>query len=165
MDATDLLDPVDIAILRELQSDGRLPNKTLAQRVGIAPSTCLDRTARLQRLGVITGFLARIDPASIGRNVQALLAIQFQAHSRALVGPFVEFVRGLPETRALHHLTGGDDYLVHVSCADTADLQRLVLEFTARVEVGRVQTQLIFESWEGGPQVPASPVVRRRASR
>jgi len=46
---------VDIAILRELQLDGRLPNKTLAERVGIAPSTCLDRVARLQRLGVIAG--------------------------------------------------------------------------------------------------------------
>jgi DNA-binding Lrp family transcriptional regulator len=153
-DASDLLDAVDIALLRELQVDGRISNKVLAERVRIAPSTCLDRTARLQQLGVITGFRATVSSTAIGNSVRALLAIQFQAHSLSLVDPFVEFVRGLPETRALMHVSGIDDFLVQVSCKDTADLQRLVLEFTARREVGRVHTNLVFESWEGGPQVP-----------
>jgi hypothetical protein len=72
------------------------------------------------------------------------------------------FVRGLPEIRVLLHLTGGDDFLVHVLRTDTADLQRLVLEFTARREVGRVHTHLVFESWEGSPQVPLPGSGRRR---
>jgi len=162
LDMSDRLDAVDVALLRELQLDGRATNKVLADRVGIAPSTCLDRTARLQRLGVITGFRATVSPAAIGKGVEALLAIQFQAHSLPLVDPFVEFVRGLPETLVLLHLTGGDDFLVHVLCADTADLQRLVLDFTARREVGRVHTNLVFESWEGSPQVPLPGAGRRR---
>ncbi|MFD4668902.1 Lrp/AsnC family transcriptional regulator [Lentzea sp. NPDC058450] len=161
-DVTDLLDSVDVAILRELQLDGRLTNKVLAARVGVAPSTCLDRTARLHRLGVITGYHAAVSPAAIGNGVQALLAIQFQAHSLPLVDPFVDFVLGLPEVRSLLHVTGGDDFLVQVSCKNTADLQRLVLSFTARREVGRVQTHLVFESWEGGPQVPLPGSGRRR---
>lgn len=153
-DASGHLDPVDVAIIRELQRDGRVANKALAERVGIAPSTCLDRTARLQRLGVITGFQATVSAAALGKGVEALLAIQFRAHARSLVDPFVAFARALPETRALHHITGGDDFLVHVWCTDAADLRRLVLEFTARREVGRVQTHLVFESWNGGPQLP-----------
>jgi DNA-binding Lrp family transcriptional regulator len=153
-ESRDLLDTVDTAILRELQLDGRIPNKALAERVGIAPSTCLDRTARLQRLGVITGFHAEVSPAAIGRGVEALLAVQFLAHKRPLVDPFIDFARSLPETRVLLHLTGDDDFLVHVCCTDAADLRRLVLEFTARREVGRVHTNLIFESWEGSPQLP-----------
>jgi DNA-binding Lrp family transcriptional regulator len=155
-DSLDLLDATDAAILRALQLDGRIPNKTLAERVGIAPSTCLDRTARLQRLGVITGFQAKVSPAAIGRSVEALLAIQFLAHKLHLVEPFVDFARSLPETRVLLHVTGNDDFLVHVCCTNTADLQRLVLKFTARREVGRVHTHIIFESWEGSPQLPAS---------
>ncbi|MHA6765638.1 Lrp/AsnC family transcriptional regulator [Streptacidiphilus sp. PAMC 29251] len=160
-DSRDLLDTVDTAILRELQLDGRIPNKALAARVGIAPSTCLDRTARLQRLGVVTGFRATVSPGAIGRGVEALLAIQFLAHKQPLVNPFIGFARSLPETRLLLHVTGSDDFLVHVNCADTADLRRLVLEFTARREVGRVHTQLIFESWQGGPQLPPTGNDRR----
>ncbi|TCO60479.1 Lrp/AsnC family transcriptional regulator [Actinocrispum wychmicini] len=148
-------DSVDVAILRILQSDGRIANKDLAAAVGVAPSTCLDRVARLRRAGVITGYLAEVDAASMGRTVDALLAVQVQPHSRGVVDPFVAHVLALPETRAVHHVTGVDDFIVHVSCGSTRDLQRLVLdEFTTRPEVGRVQTHLIFGSWRGGPLLP-----------
>ncbi|MFD7552687.1 Lrp/AsnC family transcriptional regulator [Streptomyces sp. NPDC059578] len=149
-----ILDSIDQALLRELQNDGRLPNKTLAQRVGVAPSTCLARTQRLMESGVIKGFRAQVSAAAIGRQVQAVLAVQFIAHSRPLVDPFVAWARKRPETLALHHVTGAFDFLVHAACRDTEDLQQLVLEFTARREVGRVETHLVFGSWSGGPLIP-----------
>lgn len=150
-------DSVDVAILRILQIDGRIANKDLAAAVGVAPSTCLDRVARLRRAGVITGYSAEVDAASMGRTVDALLAVQVQPHSRGVVDPFLRHVLGLPETRAVHHVTGVDDFIVYVSCGSTSDLQRLVLdEFTARPEIGRVQTHLIFGSWRGGPLLPYS---------
>lgn len=149
------LDAVDVAILRLLQNDARIANKDLAAAVGVAASTCLDRVARLRRAGVIAGYTARVAPEAVGRAIQALLAVRVQPHARALVEPFVTHVLALPETRALHHVTGGDDFIVHVACGSTADLQRLVLdEFTARHEVARVETHLIFSTWHGGPLVP-----------
>jgi DNA-binding Lrp family transcriptional regulator len=149
------LDSTDAAILRELQNDGRLANKELAARVGVAPSTCLDRVARLRQAGVITGFAATVAPQALGRAIQALLAVQVQPHARPLVDPFVAHVLDQPETIALHHITGGEDFVVHVACATTEDLQRLVLDqFTARREVARVETHLIFSSWTGGPVLP-----------
>jgi DNA-binding Lrp family transcriptional regulator len=151
----DTLDSIDVAILRLLQNDGRLANKALANAVGIAPSTCLDRVARLRRAGVITGYTAQVNPEAVGRPIEALLAVQVQPHSRSLVDPFLAHVLALPETRAIHHITGGDDFIVHVACGSTSDLQRLVLdEYTARREVGRVQTHLIFSTWQGGPLLP-----------
>ena len=41
--STPPLDEVDRAILAVLAADGRLPNNALAERVGVAPSTCLAR--------------------------------------------------------------------------------------------------------------------------
>jgi DNA-binding Lrp family transcriptional regulator len=151
------LDPVDLHILRLLQNDARTTYRDLAAAVGVAPSTCLDRVARLRRAGVILGHRLRLDPAKVGRGLQALLLVQVRPHRRELIGPFVDRIRGLPESRALFHLTGPDDYLVHVAVADTADLQRLVLdEFTSRREVARVETRLIFQQWECGPLLPPS---------
>jgi DNA-binding Lrp family transcriptional regulator len=67
----------------------------------------------------------------------------------------VDRIRALPESRTVFHLTGPDDYLVHVAVADMADLQRLVLdEFTSRREVARVETRLIFQQWDCGPLLP-----------
>lgn len=110
---------------------------------------------RLRRSGVILGHELRLDPAKLGRGLEALLSVQLRPHRRELVGPFVERIRALPESRSLFHLAGPDDYLVHVAVADTADLQRLVLdEFTSRREVARVETRLIFQQWSCGPLLP-----------
>ncbi|WP_329015256.1 Lrp/AsnC family transcriptional regulator [Streptomyces sp. NBC_00690] len=149
------LDPVDLRILRLLQNDARTTYRDLAADVGIAASTCLDRVARLRRSGVILGHRLALDPARLGRGLQALLSVQVRPHRRELISTFVERIRALPESRALFHLTGPDDYLVHVAVADTADLQRLVIdEFTSRPEVARVETRLIFQQWECGPLLP-----------
>ncbi|MFD0024254.1 Lrp/AsnC family transcriptional regulator [Streptomyces sp. NPDC058382] len=151
------LDTVDLHILRLLQNDARTTYRELAAEVGVAPSTCLDRVTRLRRTGVILGHQLRLDPARLGRGLEALLSVQVRPHRRELIGPFVERIRTLPESRALFHLAGPDDYLVHVAVADTADLQRLVLdEFTSRREVARVETRLIFQQWECGPLLPPS---------
>ncbi|MER5377672.1 Lrp/AsnC family transcriptional regulator [Streptomyces sp. NPDC002553] len=153
-----VLDPVDLQLLRLLQNDARTTYRDLAAQVGLAPSTCLDRVTRLRRSGVILGHQLRLDPAKLGRGLQALLSVQVRPHRRELVGPFVERVRALPEALTVFHLTGPDDYLVHVAVADMADLQRLVLdEFTARREVARVETRLIFQRWDCGPLLPPGP--------
>jgi DNA-binding Lrp family transcriptional regulator len=150
-----ILDSVDAAILRLIQKDGRIANKDLAAAVGIAPSTCLDRVARLRRTGVITGWTAEIDAPAVGRPIEALLAVQVQPHARPLVDPFVAHVRAQPEVRALHHVTGPYDFVVHVACGSSQDLQRLVLDaFTARPEVARMETHLIFQTWKGEPLPP-----------
>ncbi|MFC0544386.1 Lrp/AsnC family transcriptional regulator [Kutzneria chonburiensis] len=148
------LDPVDLAILRELQNDARTTNKELAAAVGIAPSTCLDRVARLRSTGVILGTALRVDASALGRPLQALLFIRVQPH-RGVLEPFVKHALEQPETRAVFHLTGADDFMVHVAAAGASDLQRLVLDqFTARPEVALVHTTLIFQQWEGGPLLP-----------
>lgn len=104
---------------------------------------------------MILGHQLRLDPAKLGRGLEALLSVQVRPHRRELVGPFVERIRVLPESRTVFHLTGPDDYLVHVAVADMADLQRLVLdEFTSQREVARVETRLIFQQWDCGPLLP-----------
>lgn len=156
------LDPIDLQILRLLQNDARTTYRDLAAEIGVAPSTCLDRVTRLRRSGVILGHRLALDPARLGRGLQALLSVQVRPHRRELIGPFVERIRALPESLALFHLTGPDDYLVHVAVTDMADLQRLVLdEFTSQREVARVETRLIFQQWECGPLLPPAPPAGR----
>jgi len=151
------LSSVEVRILRLLQNDARMTNRRLADAVGLAPSTCLERVRRLRDAGVIVGSGLRVDPAAMGRPVGAFLFIRVRPHRRALVAPFIEHARAQPETRAVYHLTGPDDYLVQVAATSVEDLQRLVLdEFTARPEVVSVQTTLIFRHWDGGPLLPPS---------
>lgn len=155
MTASVELSTVDLEILRILQNDSRVTNKELAAAVCIAPSTCLDRVNRLRTTGVISGQRATVDAAKLGRPLEAFLFVQVRPHRRPLVAPFIEHLLAQPEVRAVYHLTGPDDFLAHVATTSAGDLQRLVLdELTARDEVARMHTNLVFQHWAGGPLLP-----------
>lgn len=150
------LDAIDLAILAELQNDARLPNKDLAERLGVAPSTALERVRSLRRRGIITAFRAQVDVARLGRPLQALLALRVRPHTKQLVDPLRSFVLGLPETITLFHVAGPQDFLVHVAVADAEHLHRLVLEkFLVRQEIIHLETTLIFKTENQQVQRPS----------
>lgn len=140
------LDRIDHELLVALQKNARITNKELAARVGLAPSTCLERVRRLRARGVIRGFHADVDPAALGRSIEAIIVVRLRQHSRALVDAFRAHVLALSETVSLFHVGGAEDYLVHVAVDGTDHLRDLVLDgFTVRPEVAHVETSVIFE--------------------
>jgi DNA-binding Lrp family transcriptional regulator len=146
MKTSDHLDRIDFAIVGVLQKNARTPNNRLAEIVGVAPSTCLERVRRLSRLGVLRGYHADVGPAWLGIGLEAMIAVRLRQHSRDLVDAFREYVVELPEVRGVFHVTGGDDFLVHVAVRDSDHLRDLALDsFTTRPEVDHIQTRLIFQ--------------------
>ena len=111
------LDDIDRAILAELAADGRLPNNALAERVGVAPSTCLTRTRALRECGAIRGFHAEVDPAALGLPLQALVSVRLTAHERAAVDAFRARSVRLPGVVSVFHVAGAEDYVLHVRAA------------------------------------------------
>ncbi|WP_412069540.1 Lrp/AsnC family transcriptional regulator [Rubrivirga sp. IMCC43871] len=139
------LDEIDRAIVTRLQQNARISNKELAAAVGVAPSTALARTRRLEETGVLVGYHAEVSAEAVGAGLQAMIGIALRRHQRALVEAFEAHVLGLPEVVQLFHTTGASDYLVHVAVRDTAHLRALALEaFTERPEVARIETALLF---------------------
>ncbi len=62
------LDRIDFDILGLLQKNARMTNKDLAESVGVAPSTCLERVRRMVDSGAIRGFHADVDPAALAKT-------------------------------------------------------------------------------------------------
>ena len=148
------MDRTDFDILSVLQNNARLSNKELAGRIGLAPSSCLERVRRLRQSGVLRGFHADVAPAALGIRMEALIAVRLRQHSRASIDSFLAHLRGLPELIAFFHLAGADDFLVHVGVRDADHLRDLALDaFSARPEVGHIETSLIFSS-ERRPHLP-----------
>ena len=144
--ADTVLDRIDFELLSALQKNARLSNKELAARVQLAPSSCLERVRRLERLGVFRGFHAEVEPHALGIALQALVFVRLARHSRDKVRAFREHALGLAETVALFHVTGEYDFLVHVAVRDADHLRDLALDaFTTRTEVAQMETHLIFE--------------------
>ncbi|HEV2875206.1 MAG TPA: Lrp/AsnC family transcriptional regulator [Thermoleophilaceae bacterium] len=156
---------MDRWLLRELQNDARQTNKALAGKVGVAPSTCLERIRELRARGVITGFRAEVDPAAIGRPMEAILSLQQRGSHRQATEALLADGAGLPETVRVMALTGTTDFIIHVAVRDMNHLRDLVWGLIERPEVGRVQSSLVFARAEGPGLEPLEPVRRspRRA--
>ena len=144
------IDAIDRTILEALSEDARLPNSRLAERVGLAPSTCLARVRALRTAGVLQGFHAEIDLAALGRPLQAMVAVRLAVHNREQIETFTTAVRNLPGVLTVFHLAGATDYLVWLAAADAQDLREFVVDHLAtHPAVAHAETSLIYEHRRG----------------
>jgi DNA-binding Lrp family transcriptional regulator len=140
------LDRIDTDIIRELQIDARLSNKELAARVGLAPSSCLERVRKLQQQGVLRGYHAEVDATALGVELGAMISIRLRQHSRDLVEGFQRYALSLPEVSAVCYLAGPTDFVIQVGVRDSNQLRDLILErISTRDEVEHIETAIIFE--------------------
>ncbi|MCO5999503.1 Lrp/AsnC family transcriptional regulator [Actinoallomurus rhizosphaericola] len=141
------LDDVDRAILRELENDGRMSMRTLAERVSVSRSNVYARVERLVAEGVITGFTARIDPVRAGLGTAAYVLLTIEQHS------WREVTARLREVPYIEHLAfvGGDvDLVMLVRTPDNVTLRDVVLaRIHALPGIRSTRTWLIFDEAAG----------------
>lgn len=115
------LDEIDHRLIGLLQDDDRLPVAELGKILGVAPSTLNDRIRRLIKLGIITGFHARVDAEKLGLD---LLAFVFVGWSDPTTEQrFLAAIAKAPEVQEAHHVTGSWNYLIKVRLKTTRDLE------------------------------------------
>ena len=146
------LDDTDRAILRTLAEDARVSNKELAERVGVAQSTCLARVRALRERGVIRGYHADVDPRALGHDLQAMISIRLQPDARRRMASFTESLVAREEVLEVYFVAGANDFLVHVATASTDALRRFVADALNRNRaIAGTETYLIFEHTRARP--------------
>ncbi|MBU3995567.1 MAG: Lrp/AsnC family transcriptional regulator [Actinobacteria bacterium] len=139
------LDEVDRLIVEELQLNGRMTNAELAERVGIAASTCVARVRSLVSRRVITGFTAQVDPGVIGMTLQVLVSVSIRSGARQRISEFMEEIRGLPEVMQLYFLGGVEDFIIHLAARDSDHVRDFVMEhLSAHPAVSSTRTSIVF---------------------
>jgi DNA-binding Lrp family transcriptional regulator len=140
------LDDVDRRLLHELAEDARLPNNTLAERVGIAPSTCSLRVRRLRDLGAIRGFYTDIAPEALGLPIHAMVSVRLRPAARARIGDYTARLAALPGVLNVYFLAGSVDFLIQV-VADSPDALRdfVTRHLSASQEFDWTETSLVFD--------------------
>ncbi len=90
------LDKYDIAILHELQADGRLTNAELAQRVGLSAAPCWRRVRALEDGGFIVGYRAEINRRKIGLGVLAFVRLFAERNAANSIRELGQAIAALP---------------------------------------------------------------------
>jgi Lrp/AsnC family transcriptional regulator, leucine-responsive regulatory protein len=140
------LDRTDRELLRGLQTEGRISNTELAQRAGLSQSACLRRVQRLEELGVIEGYGARLSAAALGKSDTVYIEITLTSQSEAVLDAFERAVAASPDILECHLMAGDYDYLLRVAVADTADYERLHRkQLAAFPHVARIRSHFVLK--------------------
>jgi Lrp/AsnC family transcriptional regulator, leucine-responsive regulatory protein len=149
------LDQTDWRILAELQEDGRLSYKQLARRVNLSPPAVADRVRRLEESGVIGGYRAQIDPATVGLPLQAFIQMRCQS-GRCLLKTSTD--RDYPEITEIHKLTGSFCSMLRVRAASMRHFEGLLERLG---EHGEMTTHVVLSTqYQGRPVEPPAPDTR-----
>jgi Lrp/AsnC family leucine-responsive transcriptional regulator len=148
-----MLDQVDRRILVALQEDGRMPNKEIANRVGLAPSATSERLRKLRDRGIIAQFETRLDAIKLGYNVTAFVFVQTnEIASGKSAG---EALSAIAEAQEVFNVAGEDCYLVKVRVKDTQSLGQLLRDKIGSIpEVMSTRSTIVMESFKESRCLP-----------
>jgi len=114
------IDAINSRILLVLESDGRITNAELAQKVGLSPSACLRRVQELERCGLIKGYRAVLDRSRMGAAITVFVMVGLSGHLKKHARAFEQAMAGAPEVRECHNVTGAIEYILRVEVSDLA---------------------------------------------
>lgn len=140
------MDRIDHNILDILQRDASIRNVELAERVGLAPSSCLRRVRQLWDKGIITGSIILTDDEKMGRNIKALVSVHLANHNQDI---FQNWMTSLAQEDAVtqaYSVSGESDAVIFLSLANMKEFQELSQRiFTGNPNVTQFFTQFILE--------------------
>ncbi|MCI4368266.1 MAG: Lrp/AsnC family transcriptional regulator [Thermoplasmata archaeon] len=161
MSQTSRLDPLDRGILEELNVDARRSHREIAQRLKVSPTTVSSRLARLERDGVIRGYIPILDDELLGWDLWATIGIRI---SKGRLREVEERLARDPRAYAIYDLTGEWDALVIARFRDRRDLDRFVKHALQDPYVERTSTQVVLNRVKEDRRVPVGPLRGERSA-
>ena len=155
------IDSTDRAILGALQPNGRLSNVELAAHVNLSPSACLRRVKALEEAGVLRGYRARVDPASVGLPDNVFVSVGLASQDKEDLDAFEDAVRRVPEVMECYLMTGDFDYLLRVVAAGASDYERIHRNHLTRLPaVARIHSSFALRVVQDSAGLPLDRVER-----
>lgn len=149
------LDELDLAILRELQVDGRISKAELARRYHLSPPAIHGRINQLEEKGYIRQYVTVLDREKLGYDLLCLISITTQVHQFEEVEQVRARVAALPEVLECHHVTGEFDYVLKVVVRNRKELEGFVVNrLTPIPGISRIHTCLVLAEVKSSAALP-----------
>ncbi|MEI7625157.1 MAG: Lrp/AsnC family transcriptional regulator [Actinomycetota bacterium] len=153
--AADLLDDSDREILSLLLVNARATVADIARQVPLSATAIKRRIARLEELGVITGYTVQIDFAKLGWGIEAFAEIRFTGTTHP--DDMREVASSEPEVLAVFTTAGDHDALVWIRTRDVAHLTSVIAALRSHSQVIGTRTQMILASYVKSDWQPHFP--------
>lgn len=121
-----MLDAFDRKLLVALQSDARLTNGEVADKIGLSASQCSRRRTRLEDAGIITGYQTSANREALGLSITSIVAVSLAAHDIYSASRLEAMFQKHPNILEVHQMTGDMDYYLKVVTKDLNELSEFI---------------------------------------
>lgn len=150
------LDKIDLAILTLLQSQGKLSNQELAEKVGLSASPCSRRVKAMEESGYIAGYATLLSAEHFNLSLTAYVQVRLEKHSQVILESFEDTIAGYDEVQECCLLTGSDsDYQLKVLVADMKEFKVFLLEkLTTHPHISGIKSSFVLKHVKNQTSIP-----------
>lgn len=134
------LDKVDKMILSILQKEAKMPLKEIAEKVFLSIPAVSARIDKMEKEGIIKGYQAQVDPASLGYHIKAFIHLEVPPEDKPVFYPFVKSFKNVIECNCV---TGDYSMVLEVLFPGTVELDQFIGELQ---QFGRTKTLIVFST-------------------
>lgn len=139
------MDEIDKKILIELQSNARLTNQELADRVALSPSPCLRRVRELEKKGIIRGYHTSVDQEACGLPINVFVLVKLEKPTEENMRDFEHHIALIDEVIECFLMTGNHDYLLHVVSESLKSYEQFIRkELTRLPNIASIESSFAF---------------------
>lgn len=123
------IDSFDAKLLTLMQQNNRLTIQELGQRVGLSPSACQRRLARLRSEGVIIADVSVLDARRVGKPLIMVIEVTLEREEPVATKQFKDAMRKNPKVMQCYYVTGQTDFVLLVAMRDMEEFDEFITEF------------------------------------
>jgi DNA-binding Lrp family transcriptional regulator len=148
-------DKTDRKILEILQKSAKITNAQLSKDIGLSPAPTLERVKKLENLGVINSYHAKLDISKIGLGVTTFVLVTLSGHNKENIDKFIEEINTVDEVIECHHITGAGDFILKIISKDIPAYQKLMLEKVSDIKVvDNMQSMVVLSTFKDSKVMP-----------
>lgn len=151
-----MIDAIDKKILDLLQGNARLANAEMAEAVGLTISSVHERVKKMERKGIIKGYVAVVDPEKLCKPLLAFIRLSISSHDSAKKG-----IHALCDNEAdileCHNVAGEDCFILKVRAAGPKQLETLLSAIRGSADAGRSVTNIVLSTYKESTRVTPAP--------
>lgn len=125
------LDSFDKAILRIVQQDSKMPQRTIGERVNLSAAAVQRRIAAMEAAGIIARNVAIVDPEMVSSGITAIVEVLLTDERARTVDAAKTLFRSTSEVQHCYYVTGGVSFFLIIVAPDMRRYEALTRKLFA----------------------------------
>lgn len=143
---TDILDKIDIKILKILQENARLTLKEIGMKVNLSATPVYERMKRLEREGYIKKYIAVLDSMKLHRSLTIFCSVKMHRINQEISLDFRRIVKDIPEVTECYNISGRYDFLMKIHARDMKAYQEFVLNVLGTIDsIASIESTFVMD--------------------